>query len=46
MKKEKNINELEKYISQFSFDEILKIEESDRQFLALKKSRNQIKNKY
>ncbi len=45
MKKEKNLNELEKYISQFSFDEILKIEESDRQFLALKKSRNQIKNK-
>lgn len=46
MKKEKKLNELEKYISQFSFEEILKIEESDRQFLALKKSWNQIKNKY
>lgn len=44
MKKEKNLNELEEYISQFSFDEILKIEESDRQFLALKNARNQIKN--
>ena len=37
------VNRLEEYISKFSFDEILKIEESDRQFLALKNSRNQIK---
>lgn len=44
MKEEKKLNELEKYISQFSFDEILKIEESDRQFFALKNARNHIKN--
>ncbi len=44
MKKEKNLNQLEKYINQFSFDYILKIEESDRQFLALKNARNHIKN--
>lgn len=44
MKNSRNANQLEKYIGQFSFDEILGIEESDRQFLALKNARNYIKN--
>lgn len=42
MKEEKTLNKLEKYISQFSFQNILKIEESDRQFLALKSAWNKI----
>lgn len=46
MKEEKNLNELEKYISEYWLEDVLVIEESDRQFLALKESRNQIKNKY
>lgn len=42
---QKNINDLIKKIQKYSFEDILKFEENDRQFIALKRLYSNIKNK-